>query len=115
MQNDEILVCLLDSSSEKENSYMYSSIWFKSVFLMTNVQFNEIFRMDKTTFGNLYEKLFPNNNTEENKNEFIIFLIYISHASTYRKLREMTGVSHSSFWCILKRKQKRFTILLLDL
>ncbi|KAG0437883.1 hypothetical protein DMUE_3429 [Dictyocoela muelleri] len=78
--------------------------WINTVFNMIEIQFHETFRMDKENFKEVYKKIFPENNTEKNETEFLIFLLYLSHAPTYRKLREETGRTHSTCWIIIKKK-----------
>jgi hypothetical protein len=111
MINYDALFLLIDSS-ENENDYRYTSNWLDTVFKMSDHQFIEIFRIDKKTFNRVYAILFSDDKTANNRKEFLIFLLYLSHASTYKKLREMTGISYSTCWRVLSKKLKKFINLL---
>lgn len=104
--DDEILdqltfLLMLDSSSEEDN-YSYSTEWASSIPLMTSTQYYENFRMSRECFEKLLDKVSRFQGTLSNARfKLIVFVHYLAHATTYRRLRENWGVSHSTLFRII--------------
>ncbi|KAI5154611.1 hypothetical protein ENBRE01_3427 [Enteropsectra breve] len=96
------LLMLLDSSSSEINNLFYSTEWLENIAKMTPSQFQETFRMTQRCFENLVEKIRSINALISNINaKMSVFIFYISHVSTYRKLREIFGISHATLHRII--------------
>ncbi|KAI5150753.1 hypothetical protein ENBRE01_1686 [Enteropsectra breve] len=81
---------LLDSSSENDNSLFYLAEWLDSIAKMSPSQCYETFRMNLRCFEKLVHKIGSKNALITNlKVKVSVFVFYISHVSTYRKLRKI--------------------------
>ena len=97
--DDEFLLYLLflDSDSSEENEFIYSEKWREKIEVMSELQFRETFRMTKICFETLFSYIL-NNYTPKNLTEIdlLLFLFYIGHISTFRKMREIFGLPKST-------------------
>ncbi|KAI5151713.1 hypothetical protein ENBRE01_2331 [Enteropsectra breve] len=93
---------LLDSSSEEEEKMVYSNQWLQNIEMMSAVQFSETFRMSRECFSRLEQKIRRSGGViADLKTKLLVFIFYISHISTYRKLREIFGFSHAKIYRII--------------
>ncbi|KAI5154202.1 hypothetical protein ENBRE01_3329, partial [Enteropsectra breve] len=90
-------IMLMDSSSDMGDDMFYSKEWLEGINMMSETQFQETFRMQRSCFNMLEQKLINEGSAISNlRVKLLIFVFYISHMSTYRKLREIFGVSHAT-------------------
>ena len=91
-----------DMCSDSDDRPFYSNDWTKNIKNMSNRQFEETFRMKKLVFDKLLKYIKDNSCLNISKNHLIIFIFYISHISTYRKLREIFGIPYATIFRIVK-------------
>lgn len=101
------LFLMLDSSSDEDTSLFYTTEWLKNIEQMSPSQFYETFRMSSECFEKLIQKINISGTAISNlRMKVIVFVFYISHISTYRKLREIFGIPHATLHRIINEISK---------
>ncbi|KAI5154728.1 hypothetical protein ENBRE01_3453, partial [Enteropsectra breve] len=96
------LILILESSLEDNESLYYAKEWQENVAMMTPSQFAEMFRMSRRCFNRLQQKIIGTGRAIYNLQlKLMVFIFYIFHISSYRKIREMFGISHVSVFRIV--------------
>ena len=100
--------------NQTNERFSYSANWHDKISRMTDRQFYEFFRMKKSTFENIVDKLYNNASgihRSELKLQNFLFLGYACHKSTIRGLRELFVISKST----LHRKMNEISSFLFEI
>ena len=100
----KVILLLFDQLFEDQiDPFFYTDEWTTRIKKMTDIQFHDNFRMSRSIFKRLQEKI--NSETTENITERdpLIFLFFVSHVQTYRKMRENMGQSHATVFRTIRR------------
>lgn len=105
---DILLLAILSESSESASKFLYSDHWYNSIKKLNSRHFFDSFRMSKNCFNILFETLIMREEKPKDlKKKLLIFIFFISHHSTYRKIREIFGVPKSTA-CIIVEEMASF-------
>ncbi|RVD91795.1 putative nuclease HARBI1 [Tubulinosema ratisbonensis] len=98
-----LIVMSLDDCEDQ--GFIYTKNWAFSYKQMTEKQFSETFRISKKIFYDLSSELKCNLhlNYKDLEVELLLFLFYIAHVSSYRKIREIFGIPKSSAYRIIMK------------
>lgn len=102
MKGSDFIILSVLLLEKTKNSYVYNEFWFTNVLILPECQFIEYFRMKKYTFLKLSEILFSKcieyNSFIRFKEDFMMFLGFISHEGSYRSIKELFGVPKTSYF-----------------